>query len=508
MTSPGGTAGPVSAAGSPTAAAQFAEWALGLTLDAVPEPARAAVIRHLIDGFGCAVAAPRGSPAVRVALELGGPPQATVICARPADAQAADDRPADDRRRIGAPAAALANGALVHALDFDDTHAGGLVHATAPVLPVAFAVGEETGASGAEVLVAALIGYEVICRLGAAAPHGFHARGLHATSVCGVLAAALVAARLYGLRPAQAVHALGIAGSQAGGLLEFLSTGADTKQLHPGLAAHAGILAARLARAGATGPGTVLEGRHGLYGVLLGRPGLRPDGELGELWEVTRITVKPYPACQLLHAALDAARTLAPALAPAPDIARTPPDGRGVIEEVVAEVHADAASIVCGPGKARPRTPYEAKFSLPWSVAAMLLDGEVTVRTYERVDRPEVIALAERVRHEVIAFPGVAADQPGRLRVRFADGTWVVAEVPRSSGGPGDPGIDELVRSKALANGLPRTVLEQVERLAELDEVSALMSALVVHEEGRLPELAVHEEGRLSGRTVHGEGNG
>ncbi|TMR27748.1 MmgE/PrpD family protein, partial [Nonomuraea zeae] len=276
-----------------TAAAGLADWALGLRLDAVPERARQAAIRHLTDGFGCAVAEPpHGSPAVAVALELGGPPQATVI---------------GTRDRVGAPAAALANGALVHALDFDDTHAGGLVHATAPVLPVAFAVGEETGASGAEVLVAALIGYEVICRLGAAAPHGFHTRGLHATSVCGVLAAALVAARLYGLRPRQAVHALGIAGSQAGGLLEFLSTGADTKRLHPGLAAHAGILAARLARAGATGPDTVLEGEHGLYGALLGRPGLRPSEDLGEVWEVTRITVKPYPACQLLHAALDAA---------------------------------------------------------------------------------------------------------------------------------------------------------------------------------------------------------
>ncbi|MFD0475548.1 MmgE/PrpD family protein [Nonomuraea thailandensis] len=378
---------------SETEAGTLAGWALGLTLDAVPARARLAAIRHLLDGFGCAVAGgPHAAPAVEVALGLGGPPEATVI---------------GTRHRVGAPAAALANGTLVHALDFDDTHAGGLVHATAPVLPAAFAVGEETGASGGEVLVAALAGYEAICRLGAAVPHGFHARGLHATSACGVLAAALVAARLYGLTPPQAVHALGIAGSQAGGLLEFLSTGADTKRLHPGLAAHAGILAARLARAGATGPGTVLEGEHGLYGALLGRAGVRPAAGLGEVWEVSRITIKPYPACQLLHAALDAAATLG-----TPD----------AVESVVAEVHPDAAAIVCGPGKERPRTSYEAKFSLPWSVAAMLLDGEVSVRTYERVERPEVVALAGRITHEVVGSPGVAADQPGLLRVSCAGG--------------------------------------------------------------------------------------
>nr|BFE78212.1 hypothetical protein GCM10020093_008130 [Planobispora longispora] len=395
-----------------TAAATLAEWGIGLTLDRVPERARDAALRHLMDGLGCAVAAGADIPAVEVARGLGGPPEATVI---------------GTSLRVGAPAAALAGGALVHTLDFDDTHAGGLVHATAPVLPVALAVGEETGASGAETLTAALAGYETICRLGAAAPHGFHARGLHATSVCGVFAAALVAARLYGLDPGLTGHALGIAGSQAGGLLESLRTGASTKQLHPGFAAHAGILAARLARAGATGPAGVLEGEHGLYGALLGRPpGTDPVAGLGERWEVTRITIKPYPACQLAHACLDAARELA---------------GRaGEIEEIVAEVHPDAAPIVCGAGKAGPRTPYEAKFSLPWSVAAMIVDGEVTVRTYRDVGRPEVAGLAGRVRHEVVPGPGVAADRPGRLRVRFADGTRTVAEAPRGTGGPDDPG--------------------------------------------------------------------
>lgn len=432
-----------------TAATRLAAWGMALTLDQVPERARAAALRHVLDGLGCAAAArlAGSQPAVDVALGLGGPCEATVVgCSQ----------------RVGAAAAALANGALMHALDFDDTHAGGLVHATSPVLPVALAVGEESGASGAEVLAAAIVGYEAICRLGAAVPHGFHARGLHATSACGVLAGALVAARLYGMPPGQAVHALGIAGSQAGGLLEFLNTGASTKQLHPGLAAHAAILAARLARAGATGPATVLEGRYGLYGALLGRPGVDPVTGLGDRWEVEHITIKPYPACQLLHAALDAARSLP----------------TGPFDEIVAEVHPDAAAIVCGQGKARPRTPYEAKFSLPWSVAAMLLDGEVTVRTYRDVERPDVVALAERIRHVETPFPGAAADQPGRLEARYADGRLGTAEVPRSAGGPGDPGLDRLVREKARANGVTEQVVDVVSRLPDLPTLRPLVAHL------------------------------
>ena len=235
----------------------------------VPGEVRAAAARHLLDGVGTAIGGLRAgtvAAAVEVARGLGGPPEATLF---------------GTTERIGAPAAALATGALVHALDFDDTHAGGLVHATAVVLPAAFAVGEQVGATGREVLDAAVVGYETVCRVAAAAPHGFHARGLHATMVAGVFSSALVAARLLGLDAARAVDALGIAGSQSGGLLAFLHTGASTKQLHPGFASHAGILAARLAAAGASGPANVFDGPDGLYDALAtgaGRPRLDRRG--------------------------------------------------------------------------------------------------------------------------------------------------------------------------------------------------------------------------------------
>jgi len=444
-----------------TIAAELAEWALGVRPDQVPEPARRAAARHLLDALGNAVAGARtgaAAPAVRAA-EAMGPGDALVI---------------GHSARLTRQAAALANGVLIHALDFDDTHAGGLVHASAPVVPVLLAEGGR--ADGAEALTALAVGLETICRLGAAAPHGFHAVGLHATAVCGVLAAALTAARLRGLGADETVNALGIAGSRAGGLLEFLNTGSSTKQLHPGFAASDGLASAALAAAGATGPSSVLEGEYGLYRALARRDADRSailDG-LGDRWEATRITVKPYPACQLMHAQLDAAHKARVELG----------DRTDEITEITVEAHPDAASIVCAPGKETPRSAYDAKFSLPWSVAAMLVDGAITVATYERIDRPEVLALAARVRTEVVDFGGVAADQPGRVRIRTAGGDTITAEVPRSGGGPDDPDIDRLVRTKARGNLGPGGghLIETALGLADAPSLAPLISALENHE--------------------------
>jgi 2-methylcitrate dehydratase PrpD len=401
-------------------------------------------------------------PAVSVAVGLGGPAEATVLGTGAA---------------VSAPAAALANGALVHGLDFDDTHAGGLVHATAVVLPAAFAVGEEVGATGQQVLAAAIVGYEAVCRIAMASPHGFHARGLHATHVAGTLAAALISSHLLQLDSERTVHALGIAGSASGGLLEFLNTGASTKQLHPGTASLNGVLAARLAAAGATGPDSVLEGQYGLYAALSARPAdvdSVTEG-LGQRWEVEQITVKPYPACQLMHVTLDAvSAAIAEQGIDVTDIA-----------SVTADVHPDSASIVCEPAevKLRPRSAYDAKFSLPWSVAALLIDGRVGVETYEpaSIARPEVAQLAQSVHTRVAGTDGVAADAPGRVVIELADGRELTGTVARSAGGPQSPLSDAALAAKFLANcggsAAAVALLDSVRSLADAKDLSSVMTA-------------------------------
>ncbi|MCK8613948.1 MmgE/PrpD family protein [Gordonia sp. C13] len=422
-------------------ARRLAEWAAGLTIEAIPEETRRAALRHLLDGVGNAIGARRrgqGGPGLAVARGLGGPAQA---------------HPLGDSEAISAPAAAFANGVLMHALDFDDTHAGALVHPTTVVAPAVLAVAEEVGASGAEAVTALVAGLEVACRLGAAAPHGFHARGLHATAVVGPLAGAVAAGLLYGEGADRLTDAIGIAASSSGGLLEFLDTGANTKILHPGNAGFSGVLAARLAREGASGPESVLEGRRGLYRALADRA-VDPESivaDLGTRWESSNIGIKPYPSCQLMHASLDAvARALADAERHGVEVSSSQ------ITSIAVDVHPDSVDIVCGPGTGTrsPRSVYDAKFDLPWSVAALVHDGAVTVDTYgaESIARPEVATTAALV--EIVPVPDdrPAADAAGRAVITLADSTRVVGEVPCSRGTSGQPMDDAAVAEKFRGN--------------------------------------------------------
>ncbi|SNS93778.1 MmgE/PrpD family protein [Rhodococcoides kyotonense] len=437
--------------------AVLAEWAL--SVDELPDEVRRAASRHLLDGVGNAVAAARlgaGAAGWSVATALGGSSEA---------------RPLTGTQPLSAPAAAMASAVLVHALDFDDTHAGALVHPTVVSLPAAFAVGQETGATGAEILTAFALGLETACRLGAVSPHGFHARGMHATGVVGPLSSAVVAGRLLGLSPSVLVHALGIAGSSSAGLLEFLDSDADTKSLHPGSAGFNGILAARLAAAGAGGPASVLEGKRGLYAALSDRPADLAvlTADLGTSWESTRIGIKPYPSCQLMHVTLDAVKAAG--------------FSSGEITDIEVFVHPDSRPIVCGPnaGVAAPRSTYDGKFDLPWSVAALLHDGAVTVGTYtpESIARHEVLDTARAVRVTDMTYDGPAASAPGRALITLSDGSVLEGRVDGSRGSAAFPLDDAGLREKFLSNcGNHSSAPELADLLLTLDDQPDLTAVL------------------------------
>lgn len=450
-------------------AERLASWALGLRAEEIPEDALHAAKRHMLDGVGLAIAARR----------LGGAEAAVSVGNQFASSEGVRALGANERLVPGA--VALVDGVLVHALDFDDTHAGGLVHATAVSLPATFAAGQREASTGVEALVAMVIGLETVCRVASASPHGFHARGLHATAICGTLSAALVDSRLSGVSTAIATSALGIAGSLSGGLLEFLDTGSDTKTLHPGLASMNGLLAANLARAGGNGPNTVLEGRRGIYATLSDRDA-DPESvvaDLGRRWECTQISFKPIPACQLLHVTLDA-------------VAGCPGSWQDIIE-IEAVVHPDSAGVVCEPREAKnhPKSPYDAKFSLPWSLAARLIDGQVSLDTYSEaaIGRPEVADLAAKVR----VLPGPddvrAADASGAVRIRFADGSEWDGWVAGSRGTPQNPLTDDDLQQKFLLNcgGHPDSseLLEgimNIETLPSLESIHDLAATIVQQE--------------------------
>jgi 2-methylcitrate dehydratase PrpD len=315
-------------------------------------------------------------------------------------------------------------------------------------VPAALAAAETEGATGAELLAAIVAGNEVVTRLGMAAGPLFHNVGFHPTAILGVFGATASAARIMGLDAATTRQALGIAGSLAAGILENLADGSSTKRLHPGFAARSGILAARLAAHGETGPATVIEGRFGIYNAYLRRGDLDIDGQLadlGERWETPNIAYKPYPACHFLHAAVDSA---AEATTGGVDVDE--------IEEIVAFAPADVVPIVLEPlaDKHAPRSEYDAKFSLPYSVASLLVNGKVDVMTYvgDAIRDPRVLDLTQRVRYETKDFPTFGKAFPGGVRVTMRDGTVLEAELPHQRGGEENPLTDDEVRAKYAAN--------------------------------------------------------
>lgn len=420
-----------------TVSDRVAEFATTLRYEEIPSEVVERARLHLLDAVGIGLAAtrePYADALTALVREWGGSPQATLW------------RFGD---RLPAAHAALANGAYVHGLDFDDTHSESIVHMSAVVVPTAIAVGEAVGASGKDVLAAMVVGYEVAARVGAAAPGAFHERGYHATPLCGAFAAAAIAARMWGLDAAGTANALGTVGSQAAGLQEFLNDGSWVKRLHPGWAAHSGIAAAQLARHGFLGPRRVFEGNFGFYATHLF--GAEVDAErvaadLGERWETLENSFKPYPCCHFSHASMDAARELVREHALSPE----------QIEEIEAIVPEQVVPIICEPvdHKRRPNTPYAALFSLPYSIALCVVRGDATLDDFDEgaLGDPAVLAMAAKVRHRGVSSDRFPRYFHGAVRMRLTDGRELTREEPVNRGHPERPLTREEVEAKFRAN--------------------------------------------------------
>jgi 2-methylcitrate dehydratase PrpD len=448
-------------------AERLARFALELRYEAIPADVAEAAKLHLLDLLGCGLAAHAVGVATegqRVVAEAEGVGQATVIGLE---------------GRLPAAQAAFANAMLGHGLDFDDTHADSICHVSVVVDPAALAVGEAAGAGGRETVAAIVAGGEIVTRLGMAASGEFHARGFHPTSVCGIFGATAAAARLGGLDPATATSALGLAGSMASGLLVFLADGSPTKPLHPAWAAHGAVTATRLAAHGAAGPRSVVEGRFGLFHAFLGveSPDLEAQlADLGERWETRRIAYKPYPACHMMHGVLGATMEATAGRAYAPD----------EVAEVVVTVPEPCVPIVLEPREAKlaPRTAYEAKFSLPYSVAALLVRGRIGVASYTAaaLHDPDVLGLARRVRYATKPYPTYPRAFPGGVLIRLRDGIVLEAETPYQKGSPENPFSPDEVREKFRVNAAlalpPDAVLALETGIQEIERARSLATVL------------------------------
>ena len=444
----------------PSASETLATFAADTRYDALPTSVIAKVKLHLLDTLGVALVASAmdfGAAAWRVAAAMGGVPTCTAI---------------GFRDRLPAVWAALLNGTLVHGLDYDDTHTESVVHVSTSVVPAALAACEDTGAHGKTFLTALAIGMEANIRVGLVARGGFHDRGFHPTGLCGAYASALLAGTVAGLSRAQLADALGLAGSQAAGSLEFLTDGTWAKRIHGGWAAHSGLVAARLAAAGFSGPRGTLDGRFGFYRSHLGDSGwdlnLLTDG-LGTRWELLNIGLKPYPCCHFNHAFLDCAAALRRAHAIAPE----------AIEAIECRISPREVPVVCEPEatKRRPQNDYDAKFSLPYAVASMLVRGHLDVDDFTEaaIHDPAVLALARRVIYRDDPESDYPRRFPGWLRIHLRDGRVLEQREPINRGSAERPLTEDEVGDKFRRNASRALPADQVE--AVIDAVACVDAA-------------------------------
>lgn len=417
---------------------RLAEFAVGVSPGDVPVDVTEQAKRHMLDSLGIALAASGFDFAKRAASAIAGlaGEGAHPVIGFPL--------------RLPLRDAVLLNGLLIHGLDFDDTHSDAVVHASASAVPTALHMARQHGASGREAVLAYLLGVEASARIGAAAQGGFHQVGFHPTGMVGAFGSALTAGRLAGATAAQLAGAQGIVLSMAAGSLEFLEDGSWTKRLHPGWAGACAITAVALARSGFKAPPAAYEGRFGLFrSHLQARAPVelsRCAEQLGSLWEMRNVALKPYPCCHFNHAFADAALALRAAHGLLPE----------QIARITCRIHEGQVKVVCEPeaSKKAPANSYDAQFSVHYAVCAALVHGRFTLDELEEeaIRDPRVLALTARTSYETDPASLFPRYYGGELVIETVDGRHLVHREPHNRGSDAKPLSATDVERKFMDN--------------------------------------------------------
>lgn len=453
-----------------TVSEKIAEFTLGQRMDGIPPNVIGYGKLLLMDTFGVAMAnmeLEHAQAIRRVVEDMGSKPVST-LWGTDKKAQISD--------------AVLYNAGLIHGSDYDDTHVAGIVHPSAAVVSTAIAVGEAVGASGSEIYGAIITGWEIIVRLALAARGKFHDAGYHGTAIVAPFAAACVAGRLLKVSEDVLVNALGICGSQAAGIQEFLRDGSWVKKLHPGWGAHSAIYAVRLAQAGFTGPKKVFEGEFGVWKSHFGTAeGLDEFDDLGRAWHTTEITFKMYPVCHMTHSFIDCMFRARNEFFVRPE----------EIERIECRIEERCYHIVCEPeaAKKNPETDYMMRFSLPYVAAVSILKGkvspwEIDMRLAEDPQVKELMAKVSCIADDSKANPGFF---PGWVKLYLKDGTEQVYDQRWEIGTPENPVDLDAVMEK-FRNNLEHFYTDgQIEQLSgaiqdieKLGQIGELLDCLKV----------------------------
>ncbi len=412
-----------------------ADHVAGATFESLPAAAVDGARRSLLDALGVTLAASTLGEGVRPFVELvtadGGTPASTII---------------GFGTKVPAAAAAYANGAMAHALDYEDAHDGALVHPSAPTVPAVLALAEATGASGREVLAAIAVGCDLVCRLGLALRADPAEAGWYPPALLQAYGATAGACRVLGLDGAAVLDALSLTLAQVTGTTE-MTRGARSvvRGVRDAFAAHAGVRSAQLAAAGVHGFDRPFDGEAGLFALYAGgryEPSAILD-DLGRRYEGAFLTYKPWPSCRGTHAAIEAALRMH----------ESGLDPSGITDLVV--VGSRLNRMLCEPAGQRqqPSTAIDAKFSLPFTVGRALVHGRVGLDAFTPaalVD-PAVLGVARLVRYEVDPDESAGAATRCRLEVSTTTGTRVESVDP-APGGPDRPMSDDDLRAKFVDN--------------------------------------------------------
>ena len=448
---------------------KIAEYVVNTGLEDFPPEAIFAAKAAIIDCLGCALAGskePLADVLVNYLTDLGGKPASTVI---------------GRGFKTSAPEAGLINGAMSHALDYDDITFITKTHPSAVLIPAALPVAEEAGASGRDMLLAYLLGFEVACAVGdAISPAYYDDLGWHPTGPLGALGAAAAVSRLLGLNEQQTAMAISLAASQSSGLRQNFGT--MTKPFHAGHACKAGITAAKLVQLGFTSGTDALEGRFGFMRAFSGGNDFHPERAAASLGSrcfmiESGIEIKKYPCCGSAHLALDATTKLQQ---------RETLDAAN-IERIEVRVDFDPPRSLI---HSRPKEGLEGKFSMQYCLAAELLDGRVGMSTFtdEQVMRPEAQQFFPKIemkRHAGYEGQTSWTEAYNEVGIHLKDGRVLTERADRATSGALRGATMDEVRVKfqdcagiALTGENAASVLEMLDNLEDIGAVGPLAGLL------------------------------
>ena len=415
-------------------AEKFSDWVHNLNINDIPEEVVNKLQLIIIDSFGLMVSA-KNEPYIKSlinALQEHG--NCTLV---------------GHNKKVNPFNASIINGTAIHGEDFDDTFEGTPVHVGSVMVPAILSSAQAKNLDGQKFLKGLVVGSELICRLALVAPTAVHRQGFHPTAIFGAFGSSIGVSSLLGNTINEMSSGLGIVGSMASGIIEYLAEGTSTKRLHPGWAAGCGWQSANFAKSGFLGPRTVFEGQHGVFNSFA-KNNIEPDflhitSDLGKRWETKNLALKPYACGTMAQPFIDCAIKLKGKIGNVENI-----------DKVIASVGEGTVHRLWEPLKEKqnPSTPYGAKFSVPYCISIGLINGSAGLNEFTEkcLKNLEVIKLAAKVNYEINPKDEYPKNYSGKIKIIMKDGTTYSSSQECLRGGRRDPLSRTEVIKKFEAN--------------------------------------------------------